>query len=46
MKHYVVALCTILLLLGIIGAGYLELLSWQECLADHPFFYCTRILGK
>ena len=44
MKTYVIVLCTFIFLLVIIGVGYLEVLSWQECLADHPFFYCLRIL--
>lgn len=27
-------------------AIWYEMTVWRECLADHPWWYCLRIIGK
>lgn len=39
--------CAIILfiLLFLCGIGYIEVATWNECLTDHSWFYCARVLG-
>lgn len=39
----VFALVLVLLILGLIG--WYEFYLWRECLSDHSFFYCFRVLA-
>jgi len=39
----VAAMCIGFLLL-IVALGYYEAMVWGECLSDHSWFYCLRVL--
>lgn len=42
MKPFVSMIIFLLLLMGFIG--WYEYMLWTECLTDHSFWYCLRVL--
>jgi hypothetical protein len=42
MKNFIVAFSVVLL---IMLAALIELSMWKECLRDHSWFYCVRVLS-
>lgn len=46
MRDHPELLFVLAVLAVVVGSIYMEVRTWNECRADHSWWYCMRVLGK